>query len=196
MTDGRPLLSAESILLQRGERVLLEDFSMHVAPGELVLIEGENGAGKTSLLRTLAGLANYGYEGAIQRRARSQLYLGHKAGIKQMLTPRENLSWYCSAGDISRAAIDSALEAVGLFGFEDELCHTLSAGQQRRVNLARLYLSEAELWLLDEPLTSIDREGVSRLGQRIVEHARTGGAVVLTSHQELPLDYPVTRVKL
>lgn len=196
MTEAGSLLCVKGLLLERGERVLLRDFDMNVTTGELLIVEGENGSGKTTLLRTLAGLARYGFQGQIQCLAETLLYLGHRPGMKQLLTPRENLAWYCSSQGSGTGEIGRALAQVGLYGYEDELCQNLSAGQQRRVNLARLYLSTAPLWLLDEPLTSIDREGVQKLGERMVEHARDGGAVILTSHQDLPLDYPVTRIKL
>jgi heme exporter protein A len=193
---GAELLAVDSLVLERGGRRLLTDFNLRVGAGELVLIEGDNGSGKTSLLRSLAGLARYGYTGTIERRADSILYLGHKPGLKGLLTPRENLAWYCRSQGLGSGGIDAALAAVDLVGFEDVLCHNLSAGQQRRVNLARLYLPAAPLWLLDEPFTAIDRAGVAALVQILVRQVEQGGAVVMTSHQPLETDYPVTRLML
>ncbi|MCX2981509.1 cytochrome c biogenesis heme-transporting ATPase CcmA [Halieaceae bacterium IMCC14734] len=193
---AEPLLKVHGLELERGGRVLLSDFSLEIYPGEVMMLEGENGSGKTSLLRTLAGLARYGYSGGLQCNADSLLYLGHKAGVKTLLTPRENLRWYCSVQNLPLAGLDAALQSVELTGYEDIPCHNLSAGQQRRVNLARLYLSEAPLWLLDEPFTAIDRAGVKRLADVIAARAAAGGAVVLTSHQPLPSDYPVRRVSI
>jgi heme exporter protein A len=125
------------------------------------------------------------------------LFLGHQPAVKAMLTPRENLSWHVSGeGQYSDESIDRALEQVGLFGYEDVPSHTLSAGQHRRVNLARLYLSESPLWLLDEPYTAIDVTGVAALEALKVMHVKRGGAVVLTSHQALGTDHPVQRLCL
>ena len=129
------------------------------------------------------------------------LYLGHRPGIKQLLTPRENLHWYCSSHGWDEGQIDRSLGLVGLAGMEDRLCQHLSAGQQRRVNLARLHLSFATrsagvLWLLDEPFTAIDRAGVKALAETLAEQVGRGGAVVLTSHQDLPLEIPMKRVVL
>lgn len=191
-----PLLSVDALYLERGGRSLLSDFCMCVGVGELVLVEGENGSGKTSLLRSLAGLARYGYEGSIVCNAPSLLYLGHKPGLKGLLSPRENLAWYCHSQGQPGDGIDKALAAVDLVGFEDVLCHTLSAGQQRRVNLARLYLSSAPLWLLDEPFTAIDRAGVARLVDTLVQQVERGGSVVMTSHQPLHTEHPITRITL
>lgn len=165
-------------------------------PGQLIQVEGANGAGKTSLLRILAGLSRYGFSGTVQRHA-PLLFLGHQAAVKALLTPRENLAWHVSGeGQFSNEAIEDALARVGLYGYEDVPSHALSAGQHRRVNLARLYLSTSPLWLLDEPFTAIDVKGVEALEALKVEHVKQGGAVVLTSHQALATDHPVARLDL
>jgi len=169
--------------------------SFEVARGQLVQIEGANGAGKTSLLRILAGLSRYGYEGDVEC-ATAPLYLGHKSAVKSMLTPRENLALHVSGERFSAQDIESALAWVGLYGYEDVPSHTLSAGQHRRVNLARLYLSSAALWLLDEPFTAIDREGVAELESLLVKHVSNGGAAVITSHQSLKVAYQVSLLNL
>ncbi len=182
--------------LERGGRTLLQDFALDVYPGELILIEGANGSGKTTLLRSLAGLSELGQEGVIERQTETVLYLGHKPGVKQLLTARENLSWFCSAHDVCDAGIEQALAQVGLYGYEDVQCQNMSAGQQRRVSLARLYLSKAALWLLDEPFTAIDREGVKQLSEVLMRRVEAGGAILMTSHQDIPLDFPVRRVSL
>lgn len=159
-------------------------------------IEGANGAGKTSLMRILAGLSRYGFEGSVARHA-PLLYLGHQPGVKGMLSPRENLAWHLAGeGQFDDDAIESALFRVGLCGYEDVPSHSLSAGQHRRVNLARLYLSRCPLWLLDEPFTAIDTEGVSQLEALLAHHAQQGGSVLLTSHQALALDCPVAKLSL
>lgn len=195
MTKSSPLLAVRSLTLSRGGRDLFQALSFTVNGGQLVQLEGANGAGKTSLLRILAGLSQYGFEGEIERTA-AQLYLGHKSAVKSVLTPRENLSMHVSGESFSEQAIESALSKVGLYGYEDVSSHTLSAGQHRRVNLARLYLSAAPLWLLDEPFTAIDREGVSELESALVAHVENGGAVIVTSHQSLRVDYPVSTLNL
>ena len=190
------LISVRGLCLERGGRRLVENFELDVRPGELVLIEGANGAGKTTLLRSLAGLSRLGLEGKIQCHCENLLYLGHRPGIKQLLTARENLTWYCQAYGLDESKVESALDRVGLYGYEEMQCHNMSAGQQRRVNLARLYLGSGGLWLLDEPFTAIDRAGVQSLSQTLVEQVEAGGAVIMTSHQELPIDYPLRRVQL
>lgn len=189
-------LTANNLCLQRGSRRLVEKLDLEVSAGDLVLVEGANGSGKTTLLRSLAGLSSIGMSGRVDRLNNSLLFLGHKPGVKQLLTPRENLAWFCDSQNLPRAGIDPALAEVGLYGYEDLLCQHLSAGQQRRVNLARLYLSRADLWFLDEPFTAIDREGVKALTQTLVQRVEAGAAIVMTSHQDLPLDYPLRRVVL
>ncbi|MDA8752553.1 cytochrome c biogenesis heme-transporting ATPase CcmA [Halieaceae bacterium] len=191
-----PLLAAHQLTLERGGRQLFHELSFSVNPGQLIQVEGANGAGKTSLMRILAGLSRYGFDGTIERHARL-LYLGHKSAVKGLLSTRENLAWHLAGeGEHTAAAIEDALAKVGLYGYEDTLAHTLSAGQHRRVNLARLYLSSSPLWLLDEPFTAIDRQGVAELEALIVEHTEAGGAVVLTSHQSLKVTRSVQMLSL
>lgn len=190
-----PLLEARQITSERDDRLLFESLDLTVRPGDLVRLEGPNGAGKTTLIRILAGLFPP-TSGQVRWRGRSvssnaecyhgdMLYLGHRAGIKGLLTPLENLR----ALEGARRGYDSArclnaLEQVGLAGFEDIPCKQLSAGQQRRVGLARLLLSDEPLWLLDEIFTAIDRDGVAALEALLVERVRMGGIVVMTTHHQ------------
>lgn len=196
MPENAPLLAANTLSLSRGGRQLFSDLSFVVSAGDLIQVEGCNGAGKTSLIRILSGLSRYGFEGSVSRNS-AILYLGHHSAVKDMLSPRENLSWSVSGrGQYSIAEVDQALDNVGLYGYEDVPSHALSAGQHRRVNLARLYLTDCPLWLLDEPFTAIDKAGVKSLEELFVAHVSRGGAIMLTSHQALKLDYTVRSLAL
>ncbi len=195
------MFEALNLSCVRDERTLFSGLSFTVLPGEMVQIEGRNGAGKTSLLRILAGLSSpdageVRWQGVNTRRQRDVfhqelLYLGHQPGIKSVLTAFENLAFYLSVsspsvrGDAASEAIYQALENVGLLGYEDVAVAQMSAGQQRRVALARLWLSNAPLWILDEPLTAIDKQGVATLIALFEQHAEQGGMVLLTTHQDL-----------
>jgi len=190
------LLEGINLCCERDHRVLFESLNMDVGAGEVLQIEGPNGSGKTTLLRVLTGLSEASegevhWRGEPIRKVREDYYqhmqyLGHAAGIKQALTAQENLRWYAAlAGLECDEQIDETLAKVGLRGYEDVPCYTLSAGQQRRVNLARLYLLPAKLWILDEPFTAIDKSGVKAIEELLIHQAQQGGAVILTTHQDL-----------
>lgn len=201
------LLQVDNLFCERDERVLFEDLCFSVSVGDVIQIEGQNGSGKTTLLRILSGLSNH-YEGDLLWQGqpihevrddfrRELLYFGHHPGVKAILTPEENLRWYAAMHpNIQAEDIFMALEKVGLQGFEDSPCHTLSAGQNRRVSLARLYLSRAKLWILDEPFTAIDKKGVAEKEQLILDHASQGGCVILTTHHELGVGDRIRRLNL
>lgn len=183
---------------ERDDAPLFEPVSLALAAGDIVQLEGANGVGKTTLLRCIGGLSSRWHgdmlwcgEPLSRQRAEfaaATIFLGHAIGLKAALSARENLQWWTGLRGIdARTEIDTALERVGLLGYEDSACYQLSAGQQRRVGLARLFLTDAKVWILDEPFTAIDRGGVAELEQWMAAHAAAGGAVLLTSHQPLSL---------
>lgn len=199
------MLDVLSLTAIRDERVLFEELSFTIRPGEIVQIEGRNGTGKTTLLRIIAGLGDK-ESGEVQwnkvstvtdRDAFHQdlLFLGHQTGVKRELSGFENLAFYQSVhhGEADHDALWSALAQVGLAGREDVPVAQLSAGQQRRVALARLWISKQPLWILDEPLTAIDKQGVKVLENLFLNHAENGGIVVLTTHQDMFEDSPKLR---
>lgn len=194
------MLQTVALRGSRGQRQLFSDISVTIKPGTLLAVAGENGSGKTSLLRILCGLLSPD-EGAVLWQGKdirqlkelysAQLtYIGHLNGIKDDLTPAENIKISaCLAGDDSSDEIvPKALEAVGLGRSIHTLpTRVLSQGQKRRVALARLWLSTRPLWLLDEPFASLDAVATSYLTQRLQIHLSNGGMVVVSTHQELAL---------
>ncbi len=183
----------------RGDRLLFTGLDLQLQPGEILFIEGANGAGKTSLLRILAGLSppsegevlwcGHGIRHRRPEYHAQLIYLGHAAGLKAELSPLENLRlWLTLAGLRSRTpAIPAALAQIGLDGYQDTPTRALSAGQRQRTSLARLLLSPARLWILDEPFTALDADGIGRIRHLMEKHAANGGMVALTSHQPVSL---------
>ncbi|MBM6551275.1 cytochrome c biogenesis heme-transporting ATPase CcmA [Marinomonas ostreistagni] len=186
-------LQVNQLYLERGDRDLCQDLTFSVTSGELVRVAGENGAGKSSLMKALLGwlpiesgqIEYKGEDVTVHRDVllADQLYLGHTPGIKTVLTPLENLRLYCP--EASLQALEQALEHVQLGPYADIPAAQLSAGQKRRVALARLWLTDKPLWLLDEPFTALDHAGVLALEAHIKTHLDSGGAVMLTTHQTL-----------
>ncbi|MCG6355405.1 cytochrome c biogenesis heme-transporting ATPase CcmA [Vibrio alginolyticus] len=199
------MLELSNLTPLRAHPVLFENLQFEIKPGELVQIEGRNGTGKTTLLRIVTGLGDR-EEGVIKWKGeeveksrdvfhQDLLFLGHQTGVKRELTALENLRFYQSIQNnrSSDEEIFIALTQVGLAGREDVPVAQLSAGQQRRVALARLWLSKQILWILDEPLTAIDKQGVKVLESLFASHADNGGIVVLTTHQDMFADSPKLR---
>lgn len=178
----------------RGERHVLRGTSIDVGARELKHVAGPNGAGKTTLLRVLAGLLAP-EQGSVTWRgqpigadraayAAAFSYLGHSDGLKPEFTARENLAFEVGLRRrLDADAIDAALVRVGLADAREQPARSLSAGQRRRLAIARVLLTGASLWILDEPFTNLDSAGVERLATIIAEHLDAGGAAVIAAHQ-------------
>lgn len=189
------VLSVEGLKCVRGERTLFEDQTFSLVSGKLLYVQGDNGSGKTTLLRTICGLfqpqagsVNWNQQdiNALSEDYLSQvLYIGHHAGIKEELTPVENLQ-FSAALNGEHLDVENVIDALNHLGVKrcaNLPTRVLSQGQKRRVALARLWLEQCAIWILDEPFTALDTSAIEVLTQRIEAYVKEGGIVILTSHQ-------------
>ena len=192
-------LNVKNLQCTRGDRELFTNLSFSLDKSQLMMLEGQNGSGKTTLLRSLCGLylpdeGEILWDGLSIKKQdenfrQALLYLGHLNAIKADMTVLENLRFNTKlAGEsVTDDALMDALDTIGLFAFEDFPTSQLSQGQKRRVALARLLVSKATLWILDEPFVALDAGAVELLQSIIAKHIEKGGMVILTTHQEVPL---------
>ena len=190
-------LSVSNLACSRDERLLFSNVSFALSSGQILLLEGSNGSGKTTLLRILCGFREADAGEIFWRGAaiddgdyfNEMAYVGHADGSKKELSVLENLHFALALNTPGHYSIDQALEKVQLGGFDDNPVQTLSAGQKRRLSLARLLITHNQLWILDEPFTSLDKQGVELIENLMIDHTRQGGMVILTSHQDLTLSH-------
>jgi heme exporter protein A len=209
MSDSsQPLLEIKSLECIRDDRQLFDGLSFTVSSSEVLQIEGPNGSGKTSLLRIICGLRMpeagevlwHGEPIAGNREDyyASMVYIGHLPCIKADLTVVENVRALLDTRSlsVSGAVLEQSLAKVGLAGYEDVPGKALSSGQRRRILLAFVALSGASLWILDEPLTALDVDGVQLMESMILEHREAGGSVIFTTHHGMQLDCEMRSVHL
>lgn len=203
------MLEAVQLECQRGDRLLFAGLALRAEPGMCLHVAGENGSGKTSLLRILCGLMLPGagqvlWNGTPVRSLREAFwedlaYVGHLNGVKDDLTAAENVHFAAAVAGwpAQDGTVRDALREFGLAGFEDRPARALSQGQRRRVALSRLHCAAAaRLWILDEPYTALDTRGVAALSDLIGAHLARQGIVVLTTHQDVAVPGRVERLEL
>lgn len=191
------LLQINNLACVRDDRVLFKHLNLSLAAGQMLLVEGRNGCGKTSLLRILTGLkmAEEGeilWQGEIIEKLAGDYYeqvcyVGHHDGVKRELTCLENLRLVQAMGRPSGVDLDDALEQVNLYRYGDTLMGSLSAGQKRRLALSRLIVTEAKLWILDEPFTSLDKNSMASFETMFKRHLEQQGVIVMTSHHDIEM---------
>lgn len=190
------LIRTENLCFERDEIKVIDRVNLELNSGDLLQVEGCNGSGKTTLLRLLTTAikptsGRIFYQGKKLSDCRYEycsniIFIGHQIALKERLTPVENLNWLSPIG-LSQDSINRALDLVGLRDFETAPSWSLSAGQNRRVALARLIVSNAKIWFLDEPFTAIDTQGIGLMRQLIDDHVSKGGAVVFSTHQSVDM---------
>jgi heme exporter protein A len=204
-TKSSYFLEGAGLSCIRDDRVLFEQLDFTLVSGQVLLLEGKNGSGKTSLLRILcgfrepdAGEIRWCVDEVKDSQFYAQMaYVGHLDGVKKELTALENLKVSLALSSVGRYSIEGALAKVHLTGYDDVLVQALSAGQKRRLSLARLLITENVLWILDEPFTSLDKQGIALIETLMTEHCANGGMIVLTSHHDIDLpDVDVQRIHL
>jgi heme exporter protein A len=205
VTKPTYLLQGTDLSCIRDDRVLFEGLAFELVSGQVLLLEGKNGSGKTSLLRILCGFREpdagqvFWCGDAINdgQYYVDMAYVGHLDGVKKELTVLENLKVSLALGRSGQYSIEQALTKVHLAGYDDVLVQALSAGQKRRLSLARLLITKNIVWILDEPFTSLDKQGIALIETLMSEHCACGGMIVLTSHHDIELhDVDVQRINL
>lgn len=199
-------LNGSNLTLFRGDRCLFEDLSFALNQGELLLLEGRNGSGKTSLLRAIAGLIELESGsvtwndkpvlGARQVFQNDSVWMSHKVGFKGDLTLVDNLLFEAKLRSQSKRDFEDVLQRLNLNKLKRLPMRSLSAGQQRRVALARLLMSAAPLWMMDEPASNLDTEGRALVAALLREHLVAGGMAIVAAHQDIELDVPTHKVQL
>lgn len=202
-----PLLHARALTCLRDEEPLFAAIDFELAPGQLLVLEGRNGAGKTTMLRALLGLHPlqaqvFEYTGIDVLRERlplcaAAIWLGHLLALKGDLSVSENLRYALEiAGEQAPEDVDALCTELGLAGYEHTPARALSAGQRKRAALARLAASSRAIWLLDEPFANLDGQGMALVERLLARHLARGGGAMLTSHGVLPINLPATTLRL
>lgn len=184
-------LSVENLTVARGGVPLLAGVSFSITEGEALILRGPNGSGKTTLLRTIAGLQP-AVEGEVHCDDDAIAYAAHSDGLKASLSVTENLQFWANVFGTSN--IDEALERFDLIALSDRPAHALSAGQKRRLGLARLLVAGRPIWVLDEPTVSLDQASVAQFAENVKAHLAAGGMALLATHIDLGLDAPTLDV--
>lgn len=185
----QPLLRLHDLAVARGGRTVLEAVNLALSPGEALILQGPNGIGKTTLLRVVAGLARP-LAGQVEMAPDSAAYAAHADGVKAQMTAAENLLFWAQvfAHPAPRKAVEKAMASLDLDTLADRAAHEISAGQRRRLGLARLLVARRPVWLLDEPTVSLDTASVARFAGLVRAHLAAGGAALIASHIGLGLD--------
>jgi heme exporter protein A len=178
------MLSVNNISLERYFEPVFQPVSFSVSEGEILLLTGENGSGKTTLIKILAGVLRPS-QGSVECVNTDMVFVGHHLAVKDDLSVTENIRFVQNFAGGNGASVEEITDRVGLRRVCDQPARTLSAGQRKRCALARLLLSEAKLWLLDEPYSNLDKNGIELLDSLLKEHIDSGGACVLTTHGSL-----------
>lgn len=192
------MLQAEGLACERARRRLFSGLDLSLSSGELLHISGPNGSGKTTLLRILMGFYTEFDGEVLWNLERPALFLGHNPGISPRLTVAENIRWLChlQETEVQQNRLDEVVEVIGLAGYQETACDRLSEGQKKRVGLARFFLCENSCWIMDEPFSAIDSDGLGFLQQQMEQHLKQQGSILMTSHQTLTLDASIRQLEL